>query len=219
VHTELCRLDASPLADDRCLPEQHVDTNDEGTETFRLAARSWGTLLISAIGLVVGCANGAATAASPIQISQPLIPRVRSGDATITLLLHEAVDRSPTFRHIVEVINGTDGIVYIEAGTCRHVRACLLMSVTVAGPNRVLHIRVDTRDDTTIVIARIGHELQHAVEALSEVGVRSNGLIEAFFERQSGGPTSGGQLEFETDAALKTGDDVRLEIMTYVRNR
>jgi hypothetical protein len=181
-----------------------------------------GTLLTWAIGLVLCCASASAAAARvcPIQISQPLIPRVRSnGDASIALILHDAVERSPTFRHLVDTINGTDGIVYIEPGTCRHVRACLLMSVTIAGPNRVLHIRVDTHDDTVTVIARLGHELQHAVEALSEVAVRSDGLIEAFFERLSGTPTSRGQLEFETDAALKIGDAIRLDVETYIQNR
>src|SRR5215467_22197 len=93
------------------------------------------------------------------------------------------------------------------------------MSVTIAWPNRVLHIRVDTRDDVPAVVAAIGHELQHAAEALSEAGVRSDGLIEAFFERQSGNPSSRGQLEFETDAAIKAGDAVLLEILAYRRNR
>ena len=49
-------------------------------------------------------------------------------------------------------------------------------------------------------MASIGHELQHAVEALSEAGVRTNALIYAFFERLSGSPSARGQLEFETDA-------------------
>jgi hypothetical protein len=178
------------------------------------------TLAISAVGVVFCGAIGAAALIRPIETSQPLIPRVRSnGDASITLLIHEAAERSPTFRHIVDNINRTDGIVYIEPGRCRRVHACLLMSVTIAGPSRVLHIRVDPRDDTTTVIAAIGHELQHAVEALSEAGVRSDGQLEAFFERQSGNPTSRGQLEFETDAALDIGDTVRLEIETYLRNR
>ena len=58
-------------------------------------------------------------------------------------------------------------------------------------------------------MASIGHELQHAVEALSEAGVRTNALIYAFFERLSGSPSARGQLEFETEAAVKAGDAVR----------
>src|SRR4249920_3018290 len=59
--------------------------------------------------------------------------RVRSnGDPAITTLLHDATRRSATFRRLVETINGTDGLVYIEPGTCGPgFRACLLMSVTI----------------------------------------------------------------------------------------
>ena len=181
--------------------------------------RTW-TLLTWAVGIVFGCANSAGGRVCAFQTREPVIPRVRSnGDAVITLLLNDAVERSPTFRHIVDIINATDGIVYVEPGACRRVRACLLMSVTIAGPNRVLHIRVDTRDDTPTAIARIGHELQHAIEALNEAGVRSDGLLESFFARKSGDPTSRRRLDFETEAALKTEDHVFSEIMAYVRNR
>jgi hypothetical protein len=62
------------------------------------------------------------------------------------------------------------------------------MSVMVAGPNRVLHIRIDTHRNPLAVKSSTGHELQDAIEALSEPGVRTNALIYAFFERlaQSG---------------------------------
>ena len=78
--------------------------------------------------------------------AEPPMIRVRStGDTAVTTLLHDAFERSATFRQLVETINGTDGLVYVEPGTCGPgFHACLLMSVTVAGPNRVLHIRVDT---------------------------------------------------------------------------
>jgi len=176
--------------------------------------QKWTLLTRAAVGLALSCinANGA------FQDNRPM-PRVRGIDPVTRRLLHDAAERSPTFRHLIDVVNRTDGIVYIEPGACKHVRACLLMSVTIAWPNRVLHIRVDTRDDVPAVVAAIGHELQHAAEALSEAGVRSDGLIEAFFERRSGNPSSRGQLEFETDAAIKAGDAVLLDIMAYRRNR
>ena len=140
--------------------------------------------------------------------------RVRSnGDPAVTTLLHDAFERSPTFRRLVETINGSDGLVYIEPGTCGPgFRACLLISVTIAGPNRVLHIRVDTRRDPQEVMGSMGHELQHAIEALSQPGVRTGALMYAFFERLAGSPSARGQLEFETDDAVKAGDAVGAEI-------
>jgi hypothetical protein len=144
---------------------------------------------------------------------EPPMMRVRSSsDPTVTTLLHDAFERSATFRQLVEIINRTDGLVYIEPGKCKPgVYACLLMSVTIAGPNRVLHVRVDTRRDAPAVMGSIGHELQHAIEALSEAGVRTNALLHAFFERLAGAPSATGQLEFETEAAIRAGNRVRDE--------
>jgi hypothetical protein len=42
-------------------------------------------------------------------------------------------------------------------------------------------------------------------------------LIDAFFERLSGSPNARGQLEFETDAAIKAGDAVRGDIQASQR--
>ncbi len=80
----------------------------------------------------------------PACASEPPMMRVRSnGDPVVAKLLDDAFERSATFRRLVETINDTDGIVYIEQGKCGSGFHCLLMSVTVAGPNRVLHVRVD----------------------------------------------------------------------------
>jgi hypothetical protein len=147
--------------------------------------------------------------------------RVRSTETMVSTLLRDAVARSPTFRRLVDTVNSTNGIVYVESGACRRggIHACLLMSLTMAGPNRVLHVRVDTRADVTTIIGSIGHELQHVVEALSEAGVTSSGRLEAFFERTTGGPTSRGHLEFETEAAVHAGEAVHDEIHAYLNAR
>ena len=150
--------------------------------------------------------------------------RVRSnGDQTITMLLHDAFERSATFRQLVETINRTNGLVYVELGRCGRrspaFRACMLMSVTVAGPNRILRIRVDTRRDPPSSMGSIGHELQHAIEALSEPGGTTNALLHLFFERLAGSPSARGQLEFETAEAVKAGDAVTKEIQESLRHQ
>jgi hypothetical protein len=148
------------------------------------------------------------------------IPRVRSEDRAIRAMLGTCVAHSATLRGLMQVINRTNGIVYLDPGRCRHgVPACLVMSVTVAGPNRVLHIRLDSRGEPSIVSGSLAHELQHAAEALSEPGVTSNALLEAFFERLTGGPAARGQLAFETDAAINLGNAVRREVIAYWQTR
>lgn len=138
------------------------------------------------------------------------IPRVRdNGDPSIAQLIQEATDRSATFRRLVDTIDATDGIVYVEQGTCgHHVRACLALTVRVAGPNRILRIVVNTRRDHSELLASIGHELQHAIEALSDLHVTNNRAIYFFFDRI--GPT--GEGRFETIAAIHAGLDVLAEL-------
>ena len=73
----------------------------------------------------------------------PLI-RVRSNTPSIAAVIHVAAERSTAFRHLIATIGATDGLVYVDDGKCGHnVSACLQLSVTVAGPHRLLRILVD----------------------------------------------------------------------------
>ena len=74
----------------------------------------------------------------------PAMTHVRSDDALIAGLIAEAPTRSETFRRLVVEIETTNGIVYVEAGKCRFgVRACLIHSIDVAGPSRILRMAKD----------------------------------------------------------------------------
>ena len=165
---------------------------------------------IACVAIIIGAAQGA----------EPSLIRVRSsGDATVTTLLHDASERSTTFRRLVETIGHTNGLVYVDPGKCKPgFAACLVMSVKVSGPNRLLRVVVDTGRKPPEVMASIGHELQHAIEALSEPGVTNDALLHAFFERLAGGPAATGQLEFETDAAVKAGDTVLKEVTEWINH-
>jgi hypothetical protein len=138
------------------------------------------------------------------------IPRVRdNGDGTIAALLQEAAERSPTFRRLVALIDATDGIVYVEEGTCRHnVRACLPTSIKVAGPHRLLRIVVDLRRARDQVMAAIGHELRHALEVLLCPWIRDNATMYFFYDL--GNPTK--NESFETSAAVEAGLNIAAEL-------
>src|SRR5205807_2119507 len=78
-------------------------------------------------------------------------------------------------RRLVDAIEVTDGIVYVEEGNCHHkARACLPPIVTAADKFRFLRIVVDARQQDWRVMADIGHELQHALEVLADPYARSN---------------------------------------------
>jgi hypothetical protein len=133
------------------------------------------------------------------------IGRVRAESSEITAVIQDASARSKTFRDLLGRIETTDGLVYVEAGKCGHsVRACLSLSVKVAGPNRVLRIQVDARLKDCELIEGIGHELQHAIEILRDPHVTDMHSAYSMFEQI--GKTDSGR--FETRDALHVGEEV-----------
>lgn len=144
------------------------------------------------------------------------IPRVRSTDGHIAALMARASEQSATFRRLVRTITATDGIVYVQAGRCTGVHACLALRVTVATPHRILWILVDPARAPCDVMASIGHELQHAIEVLREPSITSDGDLYFFLTK---GRSPNPPAWVETEAAVKAGEDVLTELRTYVKER
>lgn len=142
---------------------------------------------------------------------QTSLPRVRAMQPVVAALVARGLRDSATFRHEVDTIDASDGLVYIGEGFCGHsVLACLTHQVIVAGPHRVLKVNIDLRRPEEETIGALGHELHHAIEVLSDPHITNAGLLVSFFQRV--GRTDDG-LAFETDAALKTGWAVRDEVI------
>jgi hypothetical protein len=72
----------------------------------------------------------------------------------------------------------------------------------------MLRILVDPNRDRRRLLAAIGHELQHAVEALSDPHVRDYHSLYAMFDRIG----STGLERFETQAAINAGLAVSAEL-------
>jgi hypothetical protein len=135
--------------------------------------------------------------------------RVRSTNPTIRRLVALSVQHSPTFRSLADRINASNGIVFITDGRCsRAVRACVV-GLTSAGAARILWIRVDTRRSDGEVIESIAHELQHAVEALSEPATVNRATMYMMFSRIGTKRENGA---FETAEAVRVGMVVRNEV-------
>jgi len=143
--------------------------------------------------------------------------RVRSENQVIAAAIGEATEHSSTFRRLVETIDATDGLVYVEEGKCLHsVRACLLVSVQVAGPYRLLRILIDTRKVTgTELMGSLGHELQHAVEVLRNPGITDSRAMFQFYHREVGNESG----RFETEEAMKAGLAVLNELYAHAEKR
>ncbi len=89
------------------------------------------------------------------------------------------------------------------------------MWMETAAADRFLRIVIDRRkrDSDVDVMASMGHELQHAVEALSEAEVTNSRLLYNLFDRLA--THDGGR--FETLDALHVGDAVRDELRVHRR--
>jgi hypothetical protein len=145
------------------------------------------------------------------------MPRVRGIDLIVAAAIVDATERSATFRAMVARLQASDGIVYVLRGRCGHgVRACLLSNVTAAGDNRVLRIVIDERRTGTDLMAAIGHELQHAIEIVSDETVQSGADI-YFKYRFTIRSTLSRTFTFETEAAVQAGDRVREELRARAR--
>ena len=136
------------------------------------------------------------------------IARVRGRTLAIADVIQEAAARSATFRGLVDTINASDGIVYVDEGDCgRAGRACLV-GVTVAGPYRLIWVKVDPRKADWDLMGSIGHELRHAVEVLGNPRITSTSSMYFFYEREGHRAPVG----FETKAAIQAGNRVRAEV-------
>jgi hypothetical protein len=162
------------------------------------------------VGLMITGLVDAGRPASAAGADHAAIGRVRSSNAAIATLIQQAGQRSKTFRGLVEAINASDGIVYVEEGPCGHgVRACFV-TVTLARPNRILRVNVDARKAGSDLVWLIGHELRHTVEVLSNLTVTSQ--VDMYFFYSQVGQLQNSGRAFETAAAIEAGEAVRAEV-------
>jgi hypothetical protein len=141
-------------------------------------------------------------------------PRVRSSDSALAALIAQATRGSETFRRLITSIQASNGIVYVEPGRCGHgVRACLKIWMQVSGPNRFMRIVIDRSESNRDiqVMGSLGHELQHAVEVLSEPAVTNGVTMYSFLRRTALIDNN----RFETTAAVDAGNAVIVELTDW----
>jgi hypothetical protein len=153
--------------------------------------------------------------AHPTFASGGATPHVRSHSETIAAVIRQASERSETFRTLIDIIDASNGIVYIEEGRCnRVVRACLI-TVTPAGADfRMLRVRVDIRRRDDDLIRAIGHELYHVTEVLGHRLVTTGAAMYSMYGRI--GLLRDG-VGFETEEAIRAGEAVRQELAAAPR--
>ena len=126
----------------------------------------------------------------------------------------EGIRRSSTLRSLVDAIDASNGIVYVEHGVCkRAAHACLMGSVVVAGPSRILRVRIHETRVADDLIASLGHELQHAVEVLADPAVTTAAGFRWLFQKIG---VRSGEM-FETFDAIRVAHAIRRELAASAR--
>jgi hypothetical protein len=164
---------------------------------------------------VLTCLIGAGRVSFCAEDDQALDAHVRSSSQIIAALIQSASEQSKTFKGLIDTINQSDGIVFVEEGTCGHGVPACFVTVTKAGPDRILWVKVDTTRTSDLDLkAQIGHELRHTIEVLGDRSV-TNQIAMYFFYSQIGPVRSGSR--FETTDAIETGEAIRLEVAAFNR--
>ena len=156
--------------------------------------------------------TGASTAlAEPARATDPLGSHVRGASPAINLLIARGMDRSPTFKRLIEQLNQTDVVVYIETNVQLPVGIeGRLMFMTSAGGVRYLHAQVTAGLGFESLIAITGHELQHALEVAATPSVRCGNTMRALYQRI--GIRAGAEDRYDTVEAQAAGRRVRAEL-------
>jgi hypothetical protein len=143
----------------------------------------------------------------------PSAHHVRATDPKITTVFEAGLTRSTTFRRLVEALDQSNVIVYVEPKLTRGaLGGYLAHNITTAGAYRYLRVAVDIRGAEGRLVPLLAHELQHAVEVSQDPTVRDERGLQQLFERLAVKFGCDGTTCSETQAAKDVEATVRAEL-------
>jgi hypothetical protein len=162
-----------------------------------------------------GCVILAATIGVPEVAAQHTtapgaISRIRPVDKKAAALLQAGAARSATFRLLVETIEHSDLVVYVE--TCQLTLPGQLQFVSATPGSRYLRVSVRVIGVDNDLLPWLAHELWHAVEIAGALEVRDRASLMQLYDRIGGGLRSGGTVQMETLKAQETQATVLNEL-------
>ncbi len=126
---------------------------------------------------------------------------VRGVGALIRTLLDDGAHRSLTFARLLDRIERSDVIVYVEAAPALPISlAGRLMLAACAHGQRYLRIQIAPAGLPEEMIATLGHELQHAVEVADSPDVRDDRALADLYRRIGAAGSGQGALRLARGA-------------------
>jgi hypothetical protein len=183
--------DGAPLAMHRCIV------------IIRLAR-------VASLLFVITLVTAAPLSADPVARQ----PRLRPTDPRLKNVVEHGRQQSPSFRVLLDQLEATDVVVYVE---CARLRARLdgqLTFVTAAAGTRYVLVRIAWDLPLPRKIAILGHELQHALEVARSRDVVSAETMAAAYQRFGFTRNRGAErVDFDSVAAIDTGMAILRELV------
>jgi hypothetical protein len=151
------------------------------------------------------------TAAAPGDPAYGTSDRLRPQGERVAQWLREARRRSPTVQRLVDRIERSDVIVYLDISRnlAPNVAACLTWMAATES-RRIVRASFRMTLGMNDAIAMVAHELQHVVEVIDHPEVRSNETLLDLYAR-IGHATGTNGLRWDTADAIALGTLARLE--------
>jgi hypothetical protein len=139
---------------------------------------------------------------------------VRTSEPKITALIDAGLRRSPTFRRLVETLDHSDVIVYVELkkATLPELGGYLSHKIIVGGGFRYVRIAIDLHGASDRLVPVLAHELQHAVEVSEHPDIHDEHGMERLFERLRVKHGCARSTCSESDAAIDVQATVAAEL-------
>jgi hypothetical protein len=139
-------------------------------------------------------------------------PRVRPHDRLSATVLLEGINRSATVRLLVDRLEALNVIVYIEMQHgIRNSLAGRMVWMTATQFARFVRISLNPELSSDLLIAALGHELQHALEVAMSPSIVDEPSLELYY-RKNGMSMRSHVSGWDTQAARDVGDLVRREL-------
>jgi hypothetical protein len=139
-------------------------------------------------------------------------PHVRTTDAQMAQLIAQGQAHSASFRALVDALNRSDVIVYVEPRIVRvKLGGYLIHRVFEREGYRYLRVVVSTPASENKLIEVVAHELQHALEVATAPAVRRPDDIASLFQRIGFRDAGCPRRCYETLDAIHMGRRVREE--------
>jgi hypothetical protein len=149
--------------------------------------------------------------------ADPDTPRLRAANGAAHELIEEALRLSPTIRALLQQLDCTDVIAYVQLTGSPQVPTASTAFVASTPEARYLRIQINAGLPFWSRLQMLGHELQHALEIATEATVTSEEGMRALYLRIGSSNKDG--VRFETAEARRIEGVIRGELASFGRGK